>query len=283
MSEPNLQPGITLAATPIGNSHDASDRLKAAIEQADIIGAEDTRRALSLINRLGLETHAKITSVYEHNESRRAGELIEAAKRGQRVLVFSDAGMPTVSDPGYNLVTASTDAGIPLTVIPGPSAVLTALALSGLPTDRFTFEGFLPRKPSQLAKALAKIEGEARTMIFFESPKRIHQTLEAMAIAFGPERPAALCRELTKTYEEVIRKPLGELVKATEGEVRGEICLVVQGSEDTQYDLVALVEQVNELRGDGLKTKAAVKHVAEATGASKKELYQAYLDRYAAN
>ena len=216
---------ILLAATPIGNDGDASARLCKAIEEADIIAAEDTRRFRGLAARLGVKVGGRVISFYEHNEAERLEGLIDAA-RTQTVLVVSDAGMPTVSDPGYRLICAAIENGVELSVLPGASAVLTALALSGLPTDRFCFEGFMPRKQSERLTALRALAREERTMIFFESPRRLGQTLTDMAEVFGGERCGAVCRELTKTHEEVTRGTLEELAHTYAGEVLGEIVLV---------------------------------------------------------
>ena len=193
---PHLRAGtITLAATPIGNVSDASRRLRCALEQADLIAAEDTRRLRALAQRLDVETRGRVIAFHEHNERDRAPELLEAARDGSSVLVVSDAGMPSVSDPGYRLVQAAVQVQVPVTVAPGPSAVLTALALSGLASDRFCFEGFLPRKPGERRRALESLATQERTMIFLESPRRVHDALVTMAEVLGGERPAALCRE----------------------------------------------------------------------------------------
>ena len=229
---PDLRCGtITLAATPIGNVSDASLRLRRALEQADLIAAEDTRRLRSLAQRLDVEPRGRVIAFHEHNERERAAELLEAARAGLRVLVVSDAGMPSVSDPGYRLVQAAVCEQVPVTVAPGPSAVLTALALSGLASDRFCFEGFLPRRSGERRRALESLATQERTMIFLESPRRVHESLVAMAEALGAERPAALCRELTKTHEQVLRAPLSELALATADGVLGEVVLVVAGAE----------------------------------------------------
>ena len=262
---------ILLAATPIGDVRDVSARLAPALEQADIIAAEDTRRLLALASRMGIRLSAKLISLHDHNESVKASAVVEQARAGARVVMVSDAGMPTVSDPGFRLVHEATAAGVHVSVLPGPSAPVTALALSGLPSDRFAFEGFLPR----YLKALA---ADPHTLIFFESPKRVHETLILMAEVFGADRQAALCRELTKTYEEVIRGSLAELVEATEGEVLGEITLVIapghaQGNADDH------VEAVLVLAAEGMRLKDAAAEVAEATGLRKNELYRAALAR----
>lgn len=212
---------LVLAGTPIGDVSDAPPRLVGELGTADVIAAEDTRRLRRLTQALGVTPAGRVLSYFEGNEVGRTPELVEALLGGSRVLLVTDAGMPSVSDPGYRLVAAAVEAGIRVTAVPGPSAVLTALALSGLPVDRFTFEGFLPRKAGDRARQLAEVAAEPRTMVFFEAPHRIAEALTAMAEAFGADRPAAVCRELTKTYEEVKRGPIGELATwAAEG-VRG--------------------------------------------------------------
>ncbi|MDR3034753.1 MAG: 16S rRNA (cytidine(1402)-2'-O)-methyltransferase, partial [Kitasatospora sp.] len=202
---------LVLAGTPIGDVEDAPPRLRAELAGADVIAAEDTRRLRRLTQALGVTPTGRVVSYFEGNEVGRTPELVAALQGGARVLLVTDAGRPSVSDPGYRLVDAAVAAGIKVTAVPGPSAVLTALALSALPVDRFTFEGFLPRKAGDRSRQLAQVAAEPRTMVFFEAPHRIAETLEAMAAAFGADRPAAVCRELTKTYEEVRRGPLGEL------------------------------------------------------------------------
>lgn len=269
---------ILLAATPIGDTADAPPRLLAALQEADVVAAEDTRRLLALAGRLGIRIPGRIVSLHEHNEQARAAELIAAAAEGKFVVVVSDAGMPTVSDPGYRLVRSAIDAGARISILPGPSAALTALAASGLPTDRFTFEGFLPRKAGDQAKALAALAADPRTMIFFESPRRVGETLAAMATAFGPERPAAVCRELTKTYEEVLRGPLSELAAATKDGVLGEVTLVVAGAPAGDSDLGSAAAEVVTLAELGLRLKDAAGHVAARTGLSSRDLYQRALE-----
>lgn len=271
-------PGLViLAATPIGDAEDAPPRLRRALAEADVVAAEDTRRLRSLTARLGVEVSGRVVSYQEHNEARRAPELVEAAAGGATVLVVSDAGMPSVSDPGYRLVTAAVAAGVRVTVLPGPSAVLTALALSGLATDRFCFEGFLPRKAGERARALAGLAREPRTMVFFEAPHRLAETVGAMAEAFGAERPAAVCRELTKTYEEVRREPLGELAAWAREGVRGEVTLVVAGAAPVAPRLEDHVGRVVERARAGERLKDAAAAVAAETGLSRRELYEAAL------
>ncbi len=267
---------IILAATPIGNDTDASQRLRTEMERADVIAAEDTRRFLNLAARLGIEITARVLSYYEHNEAERGPYLLELA-RSQRVLVVTDAGMPSVSDPGYRLVARAHAAGVPVTVAPGPSAVLTALAVSGLATDRFCFEGFLARKEGEQAAQLAQLAREQRTMIFFESPRRLSSSLAAMVAAFGPDRQACVCRELTKTHEEVARATLADLASRFASDVRGEIAVVVAGAEEARADLEAAVDEVLALDRAGLRLKAAAAHVAGRSGLRTKVLYEAAL------
>ncbi|MDT0167032.1 16S rRNA (cytidine(1402)-2'-O)-methyltransferase, partial [Actinotalea sp. AC32] len=202
---------VVLAATPIGDPEDASPRLRRLLAEADVVAAEDTRRLSGLVQRLGVRTAGRVVSHHEHNEAARVDELLDVVRGGGTVLVVSDAGMPTVSDPGFTLVRAAVAAGLPVTAAPGPSAVLTALAVSGLPTDRFCFEGFLPRKAGDRRRALEALAREERTTVYFEAPHRLAETLAAMSEVLGAARPAAVCRELTKTYEEVVRAPLAEL------------------------------------------------------------------------
>ena len=264
---------IVLAATPLGNDDDASPRLRRELEGADLIAAEDTRRLLNLAGRLGLNLRAKVVAFHEHNEAEAARQLIEASREGRRVVVLSDAGMPSVSDPGYRLVSLAAEEGVPVTVVPGPSAVLTALALSGLASDRFTFEGFPPRREGEQRRYFESLATEPRTMIFFESPRRLAATLAAMGDAFGPGRRAAICRELTKTYEEVKRATLAQLAVWAEG-ARGEITIVVEGAR-ADGGVVAAdahVAEVLALHEAGLRLKDAAAHVANREGLSKNEL-----------
>ena len=269
---------IVLAATPIGDVEDASPRLRRLIETADVIAAEDTRRFAGLTQRLGVRPQGRVLSHHEHNESARVAELLDVVRGGGTVLVVSDAGMPTVSDPGFTLVRAAVEAGLPVTTAPGPSAVLAALAVSGLATDRFCFEGFLPRRPGDRARALAELARERRTLVFFEAPHRLHTTLAAMVEAFGGGRPAAVCRELTKTYEEVVRGPLEELLTWADGEVRGEVAVVVAGAPiEPPAAMADLTAEVLARADAGERLKEAVAAVAEATGVAKRELYAAAL------
>lgn len=270
---------LVLAATPIGNVDDASVRLRELLATADVVAAEDTRRLRALVGRLGIEVRGRVVSYHEHNEVERAGDLLDVVAGGGTVVVVTDAGMPAVSDPGFRVVTAAVQAGLPVTAAPGPSAVLTALALSGLPTDRFCFEGFAPRKPGERARALAALADERRTMVFFEAPHRVGALLAAMAQAFGDDRPAAVCRELTKTYEEIRRGSLSELVAWAAGEVRGEIVVVVGGATRPAGggDLTSLVAQVRARVDAGERLKDAARAVATAAGLPTRTLYDASL------
>ncbi|MCL3861261.1 16S rRNA (cytidine(1402)-2'-O)-methyltransferase [Actinotalea sp. K2] len=270
---------IVLAATPIGDVEDASPRLRRLLATADVVAAEDTRRLRGLAQRLDVQIGGRVVSHHEHNEAARAQELLDVVRGGGTVLVVSDAGMPTVSDPGFTLVRAAVEAGLPVTSAPGPSAVLTALALSGLPTDRFCFEGFLPRKAGDRRRALTALVAEPRTMIFFEAPHRVAETLDAMAEVLGDQREAAVCRELTKTYEEVVRGPLRDLADWAEAAgPRGEICVVVAPAPARGAAQVGdLVAEVLARADAGERLKEAVTEVAEAGGVSKRELYTAAL------
>ncbi|MBM7505441.1 16S rRNA (cytidine(1402)-2'-O)-methyltransferase [Agromyces aurantiacus] len=268
---------IILAATPIGNLGDASTRLRQALAEAEVVASEDTRVTQRLLAALGIANRPRLIALHEHNERARAADLIELARDGD-VLVLSDAGMPTVSDPGFPLVQAAVEAGVEVTAIPGPSAVITALAVSGLPTDRFAFEGFLPRKQGERMRRLADLAGDRRTLVFFEAPSRLHASLEALAESFGADRPAAVCRELTKLHEEVRRGRLDELVEWAAGGVRGEICIVVGGAaEAAPADPAAALARVLELAASGARLKDAASTVSAETGIGKRELYEAAL------
>jgi len=273
---------VVLAATPLGNPGDASARLIEALSSADVIAAEDTRRTRRLMADLGITPSGRMESFYDAVEREKADELIGRARAGDRILVVSDAGMPTISDPGYRLVSRAIDEGVPVTVLPGPSAVLTAVALSGLPVDRFCFEGFLPRKSGERSARLAELVAEPRTMVFFEAPHRLSATLEALAEAMGPTRGAAVCRELTKTYEEVRRGSLAALVEWAAAGVRGEITLVVAGADAGERraaaGLVTSEDWVAAVRGreaDGEPRREAIASVAKRAGVPRREVYDA--------
>jgi len=265
---------LVLAATPIGNLGDATRRLVEALGSATVVAAEDTRTATRLLQGLGVANRPRLVALHEHNERERAAELVEVAREGD-VLVLSDAGMPTVSDPGYHLVRAAIAAGVVVTALPGASAVLTALAVSGVPTDRFVFEGFLPRKGRPAA--LRALAGEPRTLVFFESPHRLAASLHDLAEAFGPERPAAVCRELTKLHEEVARGTLAELAERFADGARGEIVLVVGGAPAAEVPFEDAVDRVRVLVAGGRGLKEASAEVAELTGVSRRALYEAAL------
>jgi 16S rRNA (cytidine1402-2'-O)-methyltransferase len=270
---------LVLAGTPIGDPADASPRLREALASADVVAAEDTRRLRRLVRDLGVELTGRVVSYYDANESARTPDLLDALRAGSRVVVVTDAGMPSVSDPGYRLVAAAHEAGLRVTAVPGPSAVLTALAVSGLPVDRFCFEGFLPRKAGERASRLRGLAAEQRTLVFFEAPHRLAVMLAAVADAFGSERSAAVCRELTKTYEEVGRGGLGELATWASGGVRGEITIVVAGAEPKPpADSAQLVTTVLARVAAGERLKDATGAVAQDHGVVRRELYQAVLD-----
>lgn len=269
---------LVLAGTPIGDLADAPPRLAAELEAADVIAAEDTRRLRRLTQGLGVHTTGRVVSYFEGNETARTPELVEALAGGARVLLVTDAGMPSVSDPGYRLVAAAVEQDIKVTAVPGPSAVLTALALSALPVDRFCFEGFLPRKGGERLSKLREVAREPRTMVFFEAPHRLDDTLAAMAEVFGPDRRAAVCRELTKTYEEVKRGPLADLAAWSAAEqVRGEITVVVEGaaSGGEQLDAEELVRRVRVREEAGERRKEAIAAVAAEAGLPKREVFDA--------
>ncbi|KOT95610.1 uroporphyrin-III methyltransferase [Streptomyces sp. NRRL F-4711] len=269
---------LVLAGTPIGDVQDAPPRLAAELAGADVVAAEDTRRLRRLTQALGVAPAGRVVSYFEGNESARTPELVEELAGGARVLLVTDAGMPSVSDPGYRLVAAAVERGVRVTAVPGPSAVLTALALSGLPVDRFCFEGFLPRKSGERLTRLREVAEERRTLVYFEAPHRLDDTLAAMAEVFGADRRAAVCRELTKTYEEVRRGGLGELAAwAAEG-VRGEITVVVEGAPDKgaeEVDAGELVRRVRVREEAGERRKEAIAAVAAQAGVPKREVFDA--------
>lgn len=278
--QPVQRPGsILLAGTPIGNVEDASPRLLRAIAEAEVIAAEDTRRLLDLCRRLSVRANGDLVSFHDHNEAERTPALLDAAEDGARVLVVTDAGMPTVSDPGFRLVRAAARRGVPVSALPGPSAPLLALAVSGLPSDRFAFEGFLPRKGGEANRYLKALAGDPHTLIFFESPRRLNETLVRMADAFGGGRSAVVCRELTKIHEQVLRGTLNDLIARTTGGVLGEITIVVAGADRVAGDAQDHVARVIELASGGLRLREAAAQVAEATGLRRNELYRAALRR----
>ena len=271
---------LILAATPIGNLSDASARLIEHLGTSKFIAAEDTRTLLKLARGLGVKLDAKLFSLHEHNEAERVEQLLEIAAT-EDVLVVSDAGMPTVSDPGFVLVRAAIEAGIDVTIIPGPSAVLSALAVSGLPTDRFSFEGFLPRKSGERKKLFQSLLLETRTMVFFESPHRIDDSLKDALSVFGETRQASVSRELTKKFEQTIRGTLPELLEWSANPTKGELVLVIAGNTaatTTSASLEDLLAEVEQGRSEGLSLKLSVAKVADKHSLSKSDLYQQVLD-----
>jgi 16S rRNA (cytidine1402-2'-O)-methyltransferase len=279
VNTPDRAPGVlVLAATPIGRAADAPPRLGVELATADVVAAEDTRRLKRLAADLGVTVSGRVVSYFEGNEATRTGSLVEALEAGDRVLLVTDAGMPSVSDPGYRLVVAAVEHGVHVTAVPGPSAVLTALAVSGLPVDRFCFEGFLPRKAGERSRRLAGLADEQRTMVFFEAPHRTEAALTAMATAFGDGRAAAVCRELTKTHEEVRRGGLAELARWAADGVRGEVTIVVAGAvggSDVPTDPASLSALVADAEQEGLPRKDAIREVARRAGVPKREVYDA--------
>lgn len=268
---------LILAATPIGNLADASPRLVEHLTGSKFIAAEDTRTLFKLAQALGVKVNAKTFSLHDHNERERLEQLVEVA-RDHDLLVVSDAGMPTVSDPGFNLVRACAEAGVAVTIVPGPSAVLSALAVSGLPTDRFTFEGFMPRKDGERRTIFEQLLREQRTMIFFESPHRLLDSLQAAADVFGAERKASVSRELTKKFEHTERGTLAQLVEWAKSDPKGEFVVVIAGAGELIRDIHALVDDVLTLVAGGERLKEAVNQIAEMAKVSKSELYQLALD-----
>lgn len=268
---------LILAATPIGNLSDASPRLIEVLGNSRFIAAEDTRTLLKLAQGLGVKLDAKLFSLHEHNEADRIEQLIALAREND-VLVVSDAGMPTVSDPGFQLVRAAATAEIEITVVPGPSAVLSALAVSGLATDRFSFEGFLPRKQGERQRVFESLKNEPRTMVFFESPHRILESLGQAAQVLGPDRRASVSRELTKKFEQTKRGTLSELYAWAKTEPKGEMVLVIAGATAVSVAAIDLVEEVNQRVAAGSALKPAVADIANQHEVSKSELYQLVLD-----
>jgi 16S rRNA (cytidine1402-2'-O)-methyltransferase len=265
-----------IAATPLGNPGDASRRLIDALGRADVIAAEDTRRLHRLARDLGVSLTADVISVHDAVEEARSRRIVERLLRGDDVLLVSDAGMPLVSDPGYRLVRACIDDGITVTVLPGPSAVLAALAVSGLPVDRFCFEGFLPRKAGERRRRIDDLRDERRTMVFFEAPHRVAATIAAMIEGFGDDRPASMCRELTKTFEDVRRGALGDLLEGL-GEPRGEITLVVGGAVPPRAlgDPEQWAADVAEREAAGADRRSAIASVAQSRGVARRDVYEA--------
>ena len=272
---------LILAGTPLGNPKDASSRLIAAIEAAAVIAAEDSRKFHRLCKDLDVRFSGRVISFFEGNETERTQELLNILKSGAEVLVVSDAGMPTVSDPGFRLMRDAIAAGISVSVIPGPSAVTMAIALSGLPTDRFIFEGFSPRAAGAREKFFSNLRHEERTIVWFEAPHRLQESLTDAVEVFGSDRLAVMCREMTKTYEETIRGTLAELLAwASTNEVLGEITMVLAGApmDAAVTSASAMVARVGEFEAAGMDRKAAIATVAEELNLSKREVFAAMVD-----
>jgi len=268
---------LWLVGTPIGNLGDVSRRARETLDRVDVIACEDTRRTGKLLEALEVSSRRRLLSYFEGNEEERLPELLAALREGRDVALVSDGGMPTLSDPGYRLIRASIDAGIEVDVVPGPTAAVAALAVSGLPTDRFVFEGFLPRKVGARRARLEEVAGERRTLVFFESPHRVGAFLREAAEVLGAARPAAVVRELTKLHGEVRRGTLAELADRFAGDVKGEVTVVVEGAPRTEPDVAALADEVNALVAAGMPRKEAAAQVAAASGASKRAIYDASL------
>lgn len=267
---------LILAATPIGNLGDASVRLRELLAGAEYLAAEDTRVIKQLCSALGIKLHAKLFSLHEHNESDRIAQLIEIA-RSKDLVVVSDAGMPTVSDPGFQLVRLAAQEGLEITILPGPSAVLAALAVSGLPTDRFSFEGFLPRKQGDRKRVFESLQSERRTMIFFEAPHRILESLEDAAEIFGAERKASVSRELTKKFEHTERGSLTDLIEWARTEPKGEMVLVISGASPEKFDPEDLAQIALKMVAEGARLKEAAAELAKAHSVSSSAIYDAAL------
>lgn len=284
---------VVLAATPIGNMGDASSRLINLLETADIVAAEDTRRLYDLANRLGVHVSGQVIAYHDHNEHNKADGLLDKVEQGSTVLVVSDAGMPTINDPGLAIVRRAIERDLPVTCAPGPSAVLDALALSGLPTDRFCYEGFLPRKSGDRQQHLRSLLSERRTIVFYEAPHRIAESMEDLLAVFGADRKMALCRELTKDFEEIRRGTISQICKSVENDPpRGEIVLVIAGASDEeikQQNIDLSVEQLAQMsynlsQNEGLRIKDAITRIvsqnplSDGSFANRKEVYAACLN-----
>lgn len=284
---------VVLAATPIGNMGDASSRLINLLATADIVAAEDTRRLYDFANRLGVHVSGQVIAYHDHNEHNKADGLLDKVEQGNTVLVVSDAGMPTINDPGLAIVRRAIERDLPVTCAPGPSAVLDALALSGLPTDRFCYEGFLPRKSGDRQQHLRSLLSERRTIVFYEAPHRIAESMEDLLAVFGADRKMALCRELTKDFEEIRRGTISQICKSVENDPpRGEIVLVIAGATDEeikQQNIDLSVEQLAQMsydlsQNEGLRIKDAITRIvsqnplSDGSFANRKEVYAACLN-----
>lgn len=284
---------VVLAATPIGNTGDASARLIALMEGADIVAAEDTRRLYALANRLGIRVPGRVVAYHDHNERDKADGLLDQVEQGATVLVVSDAGMPTINDPGLAIVRRAIERGLPVTCAPGPSAVLDALCLSGLPTDRFCYEGFLPRKHSERVQHLRALKSERRTIVFYETLHRIDESMADLLDVLGPNRKMALCRELTKDYEQIRRGTIAEIRQSVvDDPPRGEMVLVIAGASEEEADAAApatlsiedlAVLSVDRAQEDNLRIKDAISRVvaehplSDGSLANRKQVYNAVL------
>ncbi|MCX4097154.1 16S rRNA (cytidine(1402)-2'-O)-methyltransferase [Nocardia sp. alder85J] len=268
---------LVLAATPMGDVGDASQRLRDALATAEVIAAEDTRRTRSLAKALDITITGRVVSFYDHVETARIPQLLDEIEAGHTVLLVTDAGMPSVSDPGYRMVAACVERDLPITCLPGPSAVTTALALSGLPMERFCFDGFAPRKSGQRREWFRTLTTEPRAVVFFEAPHRLADCLADATAVLGGDRRAAVCRELTKTYEEVVRGTLAELADWAVTGARGEITVVLAGAAPRSADPAGLVDEVEALVATGIRLKDACAQISADTGASRRELYDAVL------
>ena len=284
---------VVLAATPIGNTGDASARLIALMEGADIVAAEDTRRLYALANRLGIRVPGRVIAYHDHNERDKADGLLDQVEQGATVLVVSDAGMPTINDPGLAIVRRAIERGLPVTCAPGPSAVLDALCLSGLPTDRFCYEGFLPRKHSERVQHLRALKSERRTIVFYETLHRIDESMADLLDVLGPNRKMALCRELTKDYEQIRRGTIAEIRQSVvDDPPRGEMVLVIAGASEEEADAAApatlsiedlAVLSVDRAQEDNLRIKDSISQVvaehplSDGSLANRKQVYNAVL------
>lgn len=269
---------LYIVGTPIGNLKDMTERARETLARVQVIACEDTRRTGKLLRTLQIDSRARLVSYFEGNERRRIPLLLEDLRAGRDVALVSDGGMPSFSDPGYRMVRACLDAGIDVDVIPGPAAAVAALVVSGLPTDRFSFEGFLPKKPGARRGRLEELAGDPRTLVLFESPQRLAALLGEAAEVLGPDRRAAVARELTKMHQEVRRGTLRQLADETPEEVKGEVTVVIGGAPPAEEDLGALAIRVKELVEEGFSRKEAASRVAEESGASRRALYDASLE-----
>src|SRR5579864_6614591 len=272
-----LAPGLYLVATPIGNLEDITLRAIRVLKEVDLIACEDTRQTQKLLNHYGIEKAT--VSYHEHNEASRAAELVEKLAQGARIAIVTDAGMPGISDPGYRLVSLAIERGVPVVPIPGPAAFVAALVASGLPTDSFSFRGFLPVKSAARTRELEKLRDSVQTEVFYEAPHRIQQTLEDVVAALGPERGIVVARELTKIHEEFLRGTASQVLEVLKarGEIKGEITLLIgpASAEEVQSSSISVRERIAQLmRDEKLDEKAALKKVAKERGISKSEAYR---------